>query len=34
MAEVLTKKRGARADSPGPLKILGRANSFNVRKVL
>lgn len=34
MADVLTKTRGARADSPGPLRILGRANSFNVRKVL
>jgi len=34
MADVLTKIRAAQADSPGPLKILGRANSFNVRKVL
>jgi glutathione S-transferase len=34
MADALTKARGAYSDSTGPLRILGRANSFNVRKVL
>ena len=34
MTDVLTRTRGAARDSAAPLRILGRANSFNVRKVL
>jgi glutathione S-transferase len=34
VADVLIKAREVRTDSAGPLRILGRANSFNVRKVL
>ena len=34
MTDVLTKTRKAATDSAGRLRILGRANSFNVRKVL
>lgn len=34
MTDVLTESKGAAMVSDGPLRILGRANSFNVRKVL